>query len=103
MVLADVRIDPCENILLEGQEDHVLVYHEIAVVLREGETGGNYLFGVKMSFLRVIGLFEFGDVLVFEVVSPYLLAVWFSFAENDFRGAFNNPFLSFLIELSLFL
>ena len=51
MVLADVRIDPCENILLEGQEDHVLVYHEIAVVLREGETGGNYLFGVKMSFL----------------------------------------------------
>ena len=71
--------------------------------MREGQAGGHYLFGVYMAFLRVIGLFEFGDGLVFEVVGPYLLAVWFSFAENDFRGAFDNSVLSFFIELSLFL
>lgn len=56
-----------------------------------------------MGFLGVIGLFEFGEGLVFEVVSPYLLAVGLSFAKNDFRGAFDNPVLSFFVELSLFL
>ena len=34
VVLADVRVDPSEDIFREGQEDHILVYHEITVVLR---------------------------------------------------------------------
>ncbi len=51
MVLADVWINPNKDLFIFIEEDHILVDHEVTVVLAERVTGRDNCTGVDVCFL----------------------------------------------------
>jgi hypothetical protein len=103
VVFADVGVDPDEHFALTVEEHHVLIYHEVAVVLRQSAAPRNYCPGVVMPPIRTVGLLQTRDRLRLQLIRPHFLHVRLGFPQNDFGGAFHRLLLSLFEQFPLLL
>jgi len=70
-------------------------------MITQGKAGVDNSLCVQVSFLSIIVLLQFDDLLVFQIVNPYFLKIGLGFAKNNLRSALNILLLSFPIQLTV--
>jgi len=54
MVLTDIRVNPSKNIFMGVEEDHILIYDEMAVVRSQCAASFYDYFSILKTSLRVV-------------------------------------------------